>query len=105
VVVDGILTEDGCHVKNCHPEEARRRIRMTHLGPQDDTHAVFELWDAELGLSLGRFDTEAEALAAVRKLCEQSHGSRAPLGLIDVDARSVVATGDGLVERALLSRV
>ena len=60
---------------------------------------MFELWDAELGISLGSFQSEAEALAAVRKLCEQSAGSRAPLGLIQ-DQRAVVATGDALVDRA-----
>jgi len=61
---------------------------------------MFELWDAELGISLGAFDTESEALAAVRRLCEQSQGSRAPLGLIQ-DSRTVLATGEALVERAL----
>lgn len=61
---------------------------------------MFELWDAELGLSLGTFDTEAEALAAVRKIAEQSNGSRAPLGLIH-DRRTIVATGELLVEYAL----
>jgi hypothetical protein len=61
---------------------------------------VFELWDAELGRSLGSFGTEAEALAAVRRLCEQSQGSRAPLGLIK-DGQIVVATGEALVHRAL----
>ena len=61
---------------------------------------MFELWDAELGLSLGAFDSESDALAAIRRLCEQSHGSRAPLGLIQ-DGHIVVATGDALVERAL----
>ena len=61
---------------------------------------MFELWDAELGISLGVFDTENEALAAVRRLCEQSQGSRAPLGLIQ-DSRTVLATGEALVERAL----
>lgn len=61
---------------------------------------MFELWDAELGLALGTFETEAEALAAVRKLVEQSSGSRAPLGLIQ-DRRTVVATGEQLVEYAL----
>jgi hypothetical protein len=60
---------------------------------------VFELWDAELGVSLGAFDSEREALAAVRRLCAQSQGSRAPLGLIQ-DGRTVLATGDALVERA-----
>jgi hypothetical protein len=43
---------------------------------------VFELWDAELGVSLGTFASETEALTAVRRLCEQSQGSRAPLGLV-----------------------
>jgi hypothetical protein len=60
----------------------------------------YELWDAELGLSLGTFTSEEQALAAVRVLCEQSAGSRAPLGLIQ-DERIVVATGDKLVERAV----
>jgi hypothetical protein len=63
---------------------------------------VFELWDAELGLSLGAFDSEREALAAIRRLCEQSHGSRAPLGLIQ-DGQTVVATGDALLDLALES--
>jgi hypothetical protein len=52
-----------------------------------------------LGVALGRFETQAEALAAVRKLCQESAGSRAPLGLIE-DQRTVVATGDALVELA-----
>jgi hypothetical protein len=60
---------------------------------------VFELWDGELGLSLGRFDTEADALAAVRRLCAESNGSRAPLGLIQ-DGWTVVASGEALVNRA-----
>jgi len=62
--------------------------------------AVFELWDAELGVSLGAFDSEGEALAAIRRLCEQSQGSRAPLGLIQ-DGQKVLATGEALVERAM----
>ncbi len=61
---------------------------------------MFELWDAELGVSLGAFDSEGEALVAIKRLCEQSHGSRAPLGLIQ-DGRIVLATGDALVERAM----
>ena len=61
---------------------------------------MFELWDAELGVSLGAFASEDEALAAVRRLCEQSQGSRAPLGLIQ-DGKTVVATGEALVERAV----
>ena len=60
---------------------------------------MVELWDAELGISLGSFQSEADALAEVRKLCEQSAGSRAPLGLIE-DQRSVIATGEALVDRA-----
>jgi hypothetical protein len=67
--------------------------------------AVFELWDGELGQLLGAYETEAEALAAVRRLCAQSDGSRAPLGLIEIrDRQSVVVSGDALVERAF-SRV
>ncbi len=61
---------------------------------------MFELWDAELGVSLGAFDTESEAMAAIRRVCEQSQGSRAPLGLVK-DGQVVVATGDALVELAL----
>jgi hypothetical protein len=60
---------------------------------------AFELWDAELGISLGAFDTEADALAVVRRLCRDSNGSRAPLGLIE-NGQRVVATGDVLLERA-----
>lgn len=60
---------------------------------------LFELWDAELGISLGVYSSEAEALAAVRQLCEQSGGSRAPLGLV-LDGREIVATGDALVALA-----
>ena len=59
----------------------------------------FELWDAELGLSLGRFSSEADALAFVRSLSQQSAGLRAALGLIR-DGVEIVATGDALVERA-----
>ncbi len=61
---------------------------------------MFELWDAELGVSLGAFASEAEALEAIRRLCAQSQGSRAPLGLVQ-DGRTVIATGEALVERAL----
>jgi hypothetical protein len=60
---------------------------------------MFELWDAELGISLGSFQNEDEALAAVRKLCAESSGSRAPLGLIE-DRKTILATGEALVERA-----
>ena len=60
---------------------------------------MFELWDAELGLSLGQFETESEALAAVLRICEHSHGSRAPLGLIE-DGRTLIANGDALEKRA-----
>ena len=59
----------------------------------------FELWDGELGVSLGSFETEEEALAAVKRLCLESAGSRAPLGLVQ-DGQHVIATGDALVERA-----
>ena len=61
---------------------------------------MFELWDAELGLSLGAFESEPEALAAIRRLCAQSQGSRAPLGLIQ-DGHVVIATGEALIERAM----
>ncbi len=61
---------------------------------------MFELWDGELGISLGTFESESDALAAVRRLCEQSQGSRAPLGLIQ-DSRTVLATGEALVDRAV----
>lgn len=66
---------------------------------------TFELWDAELGLSLGNYPDEDDALAAVRQLCATSNGSRAPLGLLEVNDRAtIVATGERLVERAF-SRV
>ena len=58
---------------------------------------MFELWDAELGISLGLFQSEAEALAAVRKLCEQSAGSRATGA--DPESAPVVATRDALRPR------
>src|SRR5438067_12377612 len=58
------------------------------------TAMAFELWDAELGLSLGTYSDEADALAAVRHLCDTSAGSRAPLGLLEVDDHPrIVATG------------
>ena len=61
----------------------------------------FELWDAELGVSLGSYANEDEALAAVRQLCATSDGSRAPLGLLQLTEKTaIVATGDELVERA-----
>ena len=61
----------------------------------------YELWDAELGLSLGTYADEREALAAVRRLCAESNGSRAPLGLLQWNGRpTIVATGDELVKRA-----
>jgi hypothetical protein len=63
-------------------------------------HMHFELWDAELGVSLGSYASEDEALAAVRTLCDQNSGLRAALGLIR-DQDTIVATGDALVERAV----
>ena len=60
---------------------------------------MYELVDGELGLSLGVYETEREALAAVRRICELSQGSRAPLGLVK-DGQTVVASGSALVERA-----
>jgi hypothetical protein len=73
--------------------------RVERTAASDLSPLRFELWDAELGLVLGAFSSEAEALAAVRRLCAQSAGSRAPLGLVE-DQRSVVASGDALVDRA-----
>jgi hypothetical protein len=61
----------------------------------------YELWDAELGLSLGTYVDENAALEAVRQLCATSSGSRAPLGLLEVaEQATIVATGDQLVDRA-----
>jgi hypothetical protein len=60
---------------------------------------AFELWDGELGLSLGTFESEDEALMAVARLCQDSRGSPAPLGLIS-NGTHVVASGEALVERA-----
>ena len=59
----------------------------------------FELWDAERGVLLGAFETKDAALAAVRHVCAESAGSRAPLGLV-VDGTTVLATGDALVDLA-----
>ena len=79
----------------------RRRARRNHDAGHRLAYIVaFELWDAELGISLGAFESEADALAVVRRLCQESDGSRAPLGLIQ-DGRRVLATGDALVERAM----
>ena len=62
--------------------------------------AMHQIPEAELGALLGRYQSEAEALAAVRALCEHSNGLRAALGLIR-DGTTLVASGDELVERAL----
>jgi hypothetical protein len=70
------------------------RIRLTDM--------EYELWDAELGVSLGSYSDEASALAAVQRLCADSNGSRAPLGLLQWNGQArIVATGDELVQRAL----
>ena len=50
-------------------------------------------------LYVTRYETESEALAAVLKMCEQSHGSRAPLGLI-ANGEALIAYGDALESRA-----
>ena len=59
----------------------------------------YELWDGELGVRLGRYDTRGEALAAVRRLVDQAQGSPAPLGLT-ADGETVVASGEQLVRLA-----
>src|SRR5215467_6448947 len=84
----------------------RRRPCSVHTPKLESSPSPprFELWDAELGLVLGAYASEAEALAAVRRLCAQSAGSRAPLGLIE-DQRSVVASGDALVDLAFRMEV
>jgi hypothetical protein len=60
---------------------------------------TYELWDGEMGVRLGSYVTEHDALLAVRALLEQGHGSSAPLGLI-VHGRALVASGDELARRA-----
>jgi hypothetical protein len=62
---------------------------------------MYELRDGELGLTLGSYESEVEALEAVRALCSGSRGSTAPLGLVR-DGRELVASGDDLVRRARL---
>ena len=86
----------------CRADRAAAR-NVTSKREQEITlhyDVIFELWDAELGLSLGRFDSEDQALAEVRRLCQQSAGSRAPLGLIR-EGQTLIATGDALIARAL----
>ena len=63
----------------------------------------FELWDGELGVRIGAYATEDDALAAVRTLCAQSAGSTAPLGLIAHGTR-LVAAGERLAQRALAAQ-
>lgn len=60
---------------------------------------AYELWDGEMGLRLGTYASEPDALAAVRRLLAQGHGSTAPLGLI-FDRGALVASGEELAERA-----
>jgi len=60
---------------------------------------TYELWDGELGLRLGEYQSRGEALAAVRKLTEDSQASVAPLGLT-AGGTAVVASGEQLVRMA-----
>lgn len=60
---------------------------------------AYELWDGELGLRLGHYDTQGEALAAVRRLTDGSRAIAAPLGLT-VDRETVIASGEALVRLA-----
>ena len=67
----------------------------------------YDLWDGELGQSLGSYDTEAAALTAVLALTAASDSNAgaanvAPLGLI-ADGKHVIATGNDLVRRAQLA--
>jgi hypothetical protein len=59
----------------------------------------YELWDGEMGIRLGEYETERDALAAVRQMRAQGMGSVAPLGLV-VDGAVLVAHGEALVQRA-----
>lgn len=68
----------------------------------------YELWDAEIGNRVGRFPTEAAALAAVREdVARLGRDSAAvlTLGLLLHDANHVdgglIAEGAALVDRAL----
>lgn len=60
---------------------------------------TFELWDGELGVQLGSYGSEAEALEAVRQLLDETYGSPAPLGLTAGDL-GVIASGQELVRLA-----
>jgi hypothetical protein len=68
------------------------------------TTAPFALWDLETGNLVGAYDTEAAALAAVRRSIEH-HGrqSVAPLALArEGRGRTrAIAQGEDLAERAL----
>jgi hypothetical protein len=59
----------------------------------------YELWDGELGVRLGVYDSREAALAAVRRLASEPPGSVAPLGLT-ADGTRLVASGEQLVELA-----
>ena len=59
---------------------------------------MFELWDAELGISLGSFQSEAEAPGGSPETL-RAIGRQSRARLIQ-DQRAVVATGDALVDRA-----
>ena len=60
---------------------------------------TYELWDGELGLRLGEYETRQEALAAVRELAGATAASVAPLGLT-AGGEVVVASGEQLVRLA-----
>ena len=63
---------------------------------------TFDLWDVELGKYLGQFDTEEEALTAVRDLLDRfgdAYAADLELGRSDDDVGRNNLTGAALVER------
>ncbi|MBV9121465.1 MAG: hypothetical protein JOZ39_12215 [Chloroflexi bacterium] len=60
---------------------------------------TYELWDGELGVQLGSFESQDQALDAVRKLTSEGEGSSAPLGLT-AGGLSLIASGEDLVRLA-----
>lgn len=66
---------------------------------------VYEIWDLESGNAVADFETEAEALALVRRTVhDHGRGEATPWALLavdDTDAITPVADGDALIARAL----
>src|SRR3954470_8989146 len=83
-------------VKVPSPRSSRASSRRGSARPTYGTEVqasisrvAFEVWDAELGVCLGSYVSRGDALAAVRRLLASSHGSVAPLGLIENQQRII----------------